>query len=261
MKQVSGKPCGAMFAAIVLMSLPAIFLAPEAAAEEELANRMQGDLGAAAYGNHSPIRGDANRALLAPYGFFDYGRFFARIDTVGIKTVPLGYGYLEIAGRIKFDGYQTNTAALRGISERKNSVPLGIGSFQVTPIGGFFLNAFFDVNVSRGSMYEVIYAAEIEVGRGAIYPEAGFEHYSGNYTRYYYGVSTTEAAARGYRTYAPSAATTPLLGLMLEIPVRGNWYTGLFLRRRWLGAAISNSPLVDSNHQDTAFLSLNYRYK
>ncbi len=261
MKQKSGTPWSALFVCAALLPVPAASLAADGETQDGLPDHLQGDVGGAVYANHSPIRGDSNHALLAPYGYFDYERFFSRIDTFGIKTVPLAYGYLEIAGRIKFDGYQTNTPALHGINERKNSLPIGIGSFQLTPIGGFFLNAFIDANVSHGSMYEVIYAAEWEAGKLVVYPEAGFEHYSGNYTGYYYGVSAAEAAASGYRAYGPGAATTPLLGFVLEQHVHANWYANLYVRRRWLGAAISSSPLVASNHQDTAFLSLSSRYK
>ncbi len=261
MRIFSAKPLGTLVAWATLLLTSVCSAAEDSAPTDGLANRMQGDLGVALYGNHSPIKGDSNPPFLLPYAYFDYGRLFTRIDTFGIKTVPLGYGYLEIAGRIKFDGFSTHTAALRGINERKNSMPVGIGSFQLTPIGGFFLNAFFDANLSHGNMYEVIYAAEVDVGKMALYPEAGFEHYSANYTRYYYGVSSAEAAASGYPAYSPGAATTPLLGFVLEMPLRGAWYSNLYVRRRWLGSAISSSPLVASSHQDTWFISVNYRYK
>ncbi len=246
--------------AALTLWLPGVGHAADSQNAETLPDHLEGDLGGALYADRSPIVGVSNQPTLLPYTYFDYGRFFARLDTFGFKTLPLGYGYLEIAGRVKFDGYQTNNALLRGINERQNSIPIGLGTLQVTPIGGFFLNAFYDTNVSHGSICEAIYAAKIGISNFNLYPLAGIEHYSASYTRYYYGVSSTEAAASGYAAYTPGASTIPSLGLVVEIRIQGNWYANLYLRRRWLDSAITKSPLVDSTHQDTGFISLSYRY-
>lgn len=205
----------------------------------------------------SPVRNDSSRPSLLPFAFFDYGRMYARLDTIGIKTLPVGYGYLELAGRVKFDGYRTaHNAALKGIERRHNSRPLGVGTFQVTPIGGFFLYALHDASHSQGNLFEATYAAELKLGELSAYPEAGVEYYSGKYTRYYYGVSNSEAAASGYAAYSPSAAACPYLSVLLEVPVVANWKADFYLRRKWLGASIANSPLVDTSHMDTAFVAV-----
>lgn len=231
-------------------------------ADDTLPSRVQGDLGAAVYATRSPISGASNTLLFLPYTYLDYRRFFARIDTFGVKTVPLGYGHLEVTARLKFDGYKASTnLALRGINDRQDSIPIGISSFQLTPIGAFFVYAFRDVNLSHGNMYDVIYAAEIDLGKTALYPQAELEYFSGAYNRYYYGVSSTEAAASGYAAYTPGASVIPSLGLMLEVPLGGDWYSSVYLRRRWLGSAVTNSPLVATGHQDTGFVTLNYRYE
>ncbi len=230
-------------------------------AEEELPGRMVGDVGGVVYASSNPVRGDGATLLPVPYLYCDYGRLFARFDTFGIKTLPLGYGHLEVVGRINLDGYKTKTPLLRGLDERQNSVPLGIGTFQVTPIGGFFLNAFYDANRSGGRLYEVIYAAELEVGESVLYPMLGIEHFSARYTRYFYGVSSAEAARSAYPVYVPNATTTPMLGFAWEVPVAEDWVATLYALRRWLGSAISRSPLVNTGLQDEAFLSVSYRYK
>ncbi len=260
MKPVRRHIASAVASAILLVPRAAVAADPPVG--DELPNRIQGDVGAAIYATRSPIRGDSNTPLLLPYTYFDYGRFFARIDTFGIKTVPLGYGYLEVAGRIKFDGYKTSAnAALRGINERQDSMPIGISSFQLTPIGAFFLYAFRDMNLSHGNMYDVIYAAQIDLGKATLYPQAELEYFSAAYNRYYFGISSAEAAASGYAAYTPGASVIPSLGLMLEVPLGGDWYSSAYLRRRWLGSTVTNSPLVDTGHQDTGFITLSYRYE
>jgi outer membrane protein len=246
--------------ALTLTLLASTALAQEGLVEEDLSDRVKGDVGGAVYVSTNPIRNDGNTQIAVPYLYFDYGRFFARFDTFGFKTLPLGYGYLEVVGRVNLDGYNTNNPTLRGLNARQNSVPLGIGTFQETPIGGFFLNAFYDANQSSSRIYELIYAGEVEVGSGAIYPLVGIEHFSGRYTRYFYGVSPAEASRSIYPVYAPKATTTPMLGFVWEAPVTEDWNVILYALRRWLGPAIHHSPLVNTRLQDEAFISLSYVY-
>jgi MipA family protein len=231
-------------------------------AEEQLTNRMQGDLGFLLDAEQLPLKGEGTQAYILPYAYFDYGRFFARIDTFGIKTLPLAYGHVELAGRINLDGYQSaGNTALKGINDRRNSVPIGLGTFQLTPIGGLFLYAFHDINQSHGNIYEATYAAQVTLGDVTLYPEAGFEYCTNSYTRYYYGVSVTEAVASGYAPYVPEAAFNPSLGLFADIPVAGNWHTIFYLHRKWLDTTISNSPLVAKGFVDSGFIALTFHFK
>ena len=109
-----------------------------------LTDKLVGDVGGAAYISQGLIRSKTTDTSALPYGYFDYGRFFARVDTLGLKVVPVGDGYLELAGRISQGGWRANTPALAGLTDRKTPIPLGLGTFQKTPYGAFFLNAFVD---------------------------------------------------------------------------------------------------------------------
>ena len=107
----------------------------------------------------------------------------------------------------------------------------------------------------------MIYAAEFDLGKNVVYPMIGIEHFSARYTRYFYGVSPTEAGRSIYPVYTPAATTTPMLGFVLEVPVVGDWNVDIYVLRRWLGPAISHSPLVNTRLQDEAFVSLSYSYQ
>lgn len=230
-------------------------------AEEALPERMLGVVGGAIYTSTNPVRAENKTLIPVPYVYFDYGRFFARFDTFGFKTVPLGYGHLEVMGRINLDGYQSNNGILRGIASRKNSLPLGIGTFQETPAGGFFLNAFYDASKSHGTLYEFIYAGQFDIQNTAVYPMFGVEHVSAQYTQYFYGVSPAEAKSSIYQAYTPKSASTPMLGFAWDIPVTNELSASVYMLRRWLGRAITQSPLVNTRLQDEAFISLVYLYK
>lgn len=241
----------------------AMLLSTSASASEDFPDRLEGDLGIFANASTSPVKGVNNSATLLPYAYVNYERVFARIDTFGVKTLPFGYGHIELVGRIKFDGFQTiDNAQLKGIADRENSVPVGVGTFQLTPLGALFLYAFYDANRSHGNIYEAVYVAKFPLGEMAVYPQIGIEHYTSDYTGYYYGVSAAESAASGYASYTPAASTNRMLSAIVEIPIsEDGWLVNLYLKRKWLGAAITGSPLVNTQFEDNGFIALVYRFK
>ena len=229
---------------------------------DALVPRIQGDIGVLADMEQSPIRGESTSAQAFPFAFFDYGRLYARVDTFGVKTLHMGYGYLELAGRAAFNGYKAaGNPALRGMQDRQNAVPLGLGTFQITPIGGFFIYALHDFGSSSGNLVELTYVAELDAGPVTLYPEAGFEHFSRQYTQYYFGVSPAEAAASGYAPYGPGAATNPFLCLFVQVRLARGWDADFYLRRKWLSATMADSPLVDTPHPMTGFAAITAHFE
>jgi outer membrane protein len=258
MKPTNFRPACRWLASGIACALAAGAAAAETA---EFPDHLVGDLGGMVYAAGTPIRGESNSVLPLPYAYLDDGRFYARIDTIGIKGCKFGYGHLELAGRVTVDRIKTDTAALHGLTERKNSLPAGLGTFQTTPLGGIFAYAFHDFSESGGNLYELAYAAKIDFGRWVIYPEVGVDYRSRNWLAYYYGVSPTESAASGFAAYAPGGGSTPYGIVMIETRLSGDWYGNLQLRRDWLPAAAKDSPLVKEGHRDSAFVALAYRFK
>ncbi len=230
-------------------------------AAEELSQGLSGDIGLGAYYARGIVAGAGDALSVLPYGDFEYGRVFARVDTLGIKTLTMGNGYLELAARFSQDGFNTDTSALRGLRARQTSIPLGVGTLQVTPIGAFLLNAFHDVRDSGGNWLEAIYAAEVDLPQVSFYPMLGADYQSGAYVRYYYGISTQEAAFSQYSTYDPGASLNPLIGLIVDIKLTDTYHLNCYVRRKWLGDAIRNSPVVNQRYLDTGYVALSYRYK
>ncbi len=232
--------------------------AARAAADEAFPARVDGDVGLGASYLHGIVRGQALPARPLPYGYFDYARAFVRIDTVGVKTLPLAFGHVELLARASQDAIRADTPSLRGISARSGSIPLGIGSFQVTPLGGIFLNAFHDVNRSRGNLGEAIYAARFETGRVTVYPQLGMHTYSSSYVAYFYGVNPVESARSGYAVYRPGSAADPLAGAFVDTRIGGRWHLDTSVRYERLGHAIADSPIVARHGLASALLVLAY---
>jgi outer membrane protein len=222
--------------------------------------QMSGDIGVGAYSTRSIVRGDKDLRSVLPYGYFDYGKAFVRVDTFGVKTAPMGNGHLELTGRLSFEGFKPN-AQLPGIRERRNPIPVGLGTFQTFDWGAVFLNAFYNVQGSHGALIEATYAGKFMAGPVSLYPTLGLEHRTAAYVRGLYGTDAAEAASMGKAAYSPGASTVPVLGLSASMPLSGNWGVTAQYRRRWLDSAIRNSPLVDKSNQDTAYVALVYTFK
>ena len=229
---------------------------------EGISDRIIGDIGAATYTTNLHIGTEGTQSLVLPYAFFDYQRFFVRIDEFGIKTFKIGYGYLEVIGKVNLDTYKIKSPINGNVINRSDPIPLGIGTFQETPIGGIFINAYHDFAKSKGALFEFLYFAEIETNKKiVIYPQVGIERQSAQYANYYYGISSGESIATGYSAYNAVATNNLLAGAMIEVPVVDNWYVNIYGKRKWMGSSINNSPVLNRPFQDTIIATLAYRFK
>lgn len=227
-----------------------------------LPDHIVGDLGVGVYSSNMSIGTTGTQTYPLPYAFFDYERFFARIDTFGIKTAKIGYGYLELAGQVNLDDYTRKSAITGATYSKRDPVPIGIGTFQETPIGGFFLHGYQDVDHSQGQIYEFSYFAQFEtVAQINLYPMVGAEHLSQSYANYYYGVSAKASQTLGYAQYTAPATTNLSAGLMIDIPIVNQWHFNLFGKRKFMGSGISESPIMARGYQDSLIGSLVYRFE
>jgi outer membrane protein len=230
--------------------------------------RFIGEVGGAAYVSSSVLKSKSTAMTALPYLYGDWGSAFARVDTLGVKALPLALGHVEGVLRVSQEGFDADTAALRGVNHRSNPLPVGLGTFQRTAVGGVFVYAMHDVN-SGGNLLEATYATRFEWGGVKLYPQAGVEHRTRAYVQHLYGVSATEAAASqavggGLTAYQASASTVPMLGLAASVPLSGPWALQLQWRHKWLDHAITQSPLVSgasAGSQNSGFAALTYTFK
>ncbi len=213
---------------------------------------LDGDVGAAVLSTQGSAPGQAVRTRAIPYVYADFGRLFAREDTVGAKLLPVGWGAVEVVARVSTEGEDSKGPL---VPSRKNPRPVGLGTFQETPWGGVFLDAFHDT-VSGGTLLEASYAAEVALGPLTFYPQAGVAHRSARYVDHLYGVTSAESLASGVRAYTAGASTMPVLGLSAQWAVAPGWVVVAHAERESFDPAISDSPRVNRRGQSTAFLAI-----
>jgi len=224
---------------------------PAASAEPTLT----GDIGVGAKRSQTQTRGVAAKTEAMPYLNFDYGPVFARVDSFGIKAMPLGYGHVELVGQYRGDGYDSNV-----VSRRRDSLPMGLGTLQITPVGAFGLQVLHDLGKSGGNLVQARYLAELPMGRVTIYPELGAEYQSRKYTGYYHGTTAADATAVG-QAYRPGSAANPYVGAMIEARLTDRWYLNAYARRTFADDSISRSPLVVKGNISSMLLALTYRFR
>lgn len=217
---------------------------------------LQGDLGVAVYRTPAITRTTDSSTTALPYAYADYGPFYARINTLGYKTMPLGAGHLEISARVTLEGYKSAQA---GIGDRTSPLPIGFGTFQKTDYGAFFAYSFYDPN-SGGHLLDLMYAAKFRAAGLHFYPQFGFERRSAKYVQHLYGVSAAEAASSGLASYSAQSSLSPNLGLTAEYPLAKNLSLTYQVRKKWFDSAVTNSPLVTSKSQTSSFLALTHNF-
>ena len=248
----------------LLSSLQLVYASnsPDVDTPNGLPDHIVGDVGVAVYSTNLNIGSYGPQSSVLPYGFFDYQRFAMRIDQLAFKTAPVGFGFLEIVGKVDPDSYQVKSTINSQTINKGYQVPIGLGTFQDTLIGAFFINAYHDFGKSKGNLLELNYFGEIELMKKVVlYPQVGIERQSSSYANYYYSVTPEQAQTTGYQTYSASSSNNPLAGFLLEIPVVENWYLNVYAKRKWLGSGVNNSPVLTRSFQDTMFMALAYRFK
>ena len=219
--------------------------------------RFQGDIGGMLTRSASPAAGVAAPHAVLPYVYGDWGRFYGRVDTFGMRVLPMGQGHLELATRISTEGIDARKTAHPAMDDRQTPTPVGLGTFQHTPLGGVFAYLMHDPQ-SGGQFAELTWALRFTLGSASVYPQLGLQYRSAAYVNYLYGVSTAQSGVTGLAPYHAGRSLLPQASLHMTVPLSGPWALQAQARYRWLDSAIHNSPLVDHRSQTSGVLALTY---
>jgi outer membrane protein len=226
------RSCGLLVAALLAATVTRADEAP----------RFVGDLGLGVERAQAIAPGAAARTWVMPYVYGDLGRSFVREDTFGVKTVAIGWGALEAVARISTEGSDSDGP---GLAHRTNPRPVGLGTFQETPWGGVFIDAFVDT-VSGGTLLEASYAAEIAAGPLTVYPQAGVTRRSARYEAHLYDVH--------------AASTTPVVQLSGELPIAQAWVVLAHVQYEPFDDAVRASARVAASSHTSALVALAWRF-
>lgn len=237
----------------------ALAAASVAQAQPAFPDHFVGEAGGMLVGAQPVVQGASGTVTALPYVYGDWGRFFARVDSLGVKTLPLAEGHLELVTRISTEGFKAYKTDFATAGDRAAPVPVGLGTFQRTSMGGLFAYVFHDTT-SGGQLLELTWAGRVALGSATLYPQLGLEHRSAAYVQHLYGVSAAQATG-SLPAYQASASTVPVLSLHAAVPLQGPWALQLQGRYRAWDSAVRNSPLVDRAAQLSGYAALTYSWK
>jgi outer membrane protein len=233
----------------------AAMVSVQAWAQSPVTEGFKGDAGAMVVASRSVVQGGSTEQVLRPYVYGDWGRFLARVDTLGMRLVPLGQGSLELLARASTEGFKASGTARAGLVDRSTPLPLGLGTFQRTDLGAYWLYALHDTR-SSGQLVELTWAGRIPAGPLTLYPQLGLEYRSAAYVQHLYGVSAAEARASGLAAYTPQASVVPVATLQATWPLGGAWSLQTQARYRHWDGPVRHSPLVQDAGQWSGLLAL-----
>lgn len=218
---------------------------------------FRGELGGMATQASALVQGASAQSSVLPYVYGDWGRFYGRVDTFGLRLRPLGQGHLELATRLSTEGFEGRKTAYPALGDRRSPTPVGLGTFQRTDFGGVFAYLMHDPR-SGGQFAELNWAGQTRLGPVTLYPQLGLQYRSSAYVSHLYGVSASERTATGLRVWQPGASWAPQLTLHASLPLSGAWSLQGQLRQRWFDGAVADSPLVQRSSQTSGLLALTY---
>ena len=171
---------------------------------------------------------------------------------------PVGFG---LTASYAADGYKaSDSPALTGMAERKNSAWVGARASVRTDWATISAEWSGDASGhSEGQKLKLGVERRFAMGEFGVTPRASATWLDRNFTRYYYGVSASEAQ-QGRSTYAPNAAVNTSLGVRLDYRVAPQQTLFLDLGVEALGKTIRNSPLVDRKSVPEVRLGYHYRF-
>lgn len=218
---------------------------------------FKGDVGGMVTSASAIVQGASAKTSVLPYVYGDWGRFYGRVDTFGVRTLALGQGHLELATRISTEGIDARKTAHPAMGDRQTPTPVGLGTFQRTPLGGVFAYLMHDPQ-SGGQFAELTWALRFTLGSASLYPQLGLQYRSAAYVNHLYGVSTAQSGVTGLAPYQAGRSLLPQASLHMTVPLSGPWALQAQARYRWLDSAIHNCPLVDHRSQTSGVLALTY---
>ncbi|WPM85857.1 MipA/OmpV family protein [Apirhabdus apintestini] len=221
-------------------------------------------LGAAAYMENYPYRGINTKTSPVPVVGYVGKDFYFRGFSAGYylwndKTDKLAVTawYNPLHMRPKDSGDH----AMRRLDYRRSTMMAGLSYAHFTQYG--FLRTALGGDVlgeSNGVIWDLGWLYSYSAGGLTITPGIGAVWSSENQNRYYYGVSSHEAARSGMDRYKADSDWNPYVELSVNYKLDKSWSIygmGRYIR---LGDEVKDSPMVDRTWTGVLLTGVNYSF-
>ncbi|HVI54654.1 MAG TPA: MipA/OmpV family protein [Luteibacter sp.] len=210
----------------------------------------------------SPYRSYDNKALPLPLVNYEGKSFYFRGASAGYKLLSGRADELSIlvspfANRFRHQ--DTDDARLRRLSNRDISGMAGVAWRHTAEWGVLSASAQKEfTGHGGGTLLDAGYSYPLKKGAVTFVPTVGVARSNGALNDYYYGISGREAARSGLAAYHADGGTAPYVNLMATYRLSPSWVTSGGMRYTILPDAVKDSPMVDTDHTRSFFVSLSH---
>jgi outer membrane protein len=180
---------------------------------------------------------------------FGYRLFKSGSDEFSIVASPLAY---------RFNHDDTSDPNLRQVSNREFAGLAGV-AWQHRADWGIVQASAQTVFIGHGGgVFDANYSYPLVEGRLTLIPMAGMTYNTSGVNNYYYGISGSDAQSSGLPFYRAGGGSLPYLGMTATYRLFRSWQASGGVRFTLLPEAIKDSPMVDTDHTQSYFVSLSY---
>lgn len=218
-------------------------------------------LGLALVNSHSVILGKEGDTELDPAIIYQGEKFSFINGSLAYKLMAADGISIKVTGQQRQETYELkDSEALDGMDKRKDSFDMGFNIQSNKSWGTLELDVLRDVSSTYdGHEVNASYSYPLIKGRWLLKPAVGVSYLNRQLVGYYYGVKNSEQKVDRL-AYSGEAAVNSFFEVSVLYPISKKWTFIAAMENTYLDDAITKSPIVDENHEITAFTAIAYSF-
>lgn len=218
-------------------------------------------LGIGVAAQRPPQQGTDTQVVVLPFPSYQGERLSLGFGSVGYALTKSDRFRIAAEGQLRFDGYDPDDSeALSGLEQRDLTLDAGFSITSNNEWGIASLKVMGDaLGVHDGYEISASYQYPLQFERWTIVPSIAANWPSDELVEYFYGVTLAEATA-DRPAYNGKSVLNVSAGLNLLYQLTDNWEVigGGEVTR--LGDGITDSPIINREHEVIAYTAIVYRF-
>ncbi|MEQ8515515.1 MAG: MipA/OmpV family protein [Chromatocurvus sp.] len=218
-------------------------------------------LGIGVAAQQTPQIGTDPQVFVLPFPSYQGDRLSVDFASASYALVQSEEFRFSLEGQLRFDGYDPDDSdELTGLKRRKMTFDAGLGLSITKDWGRLNVKLLGDAfGVHEGYELSTSYEYPVTINRWTIVPSLGLTMPSDDLVQYYYGVRVNEANNRR-PAYQGKSVVNAVLGVNVLYQLGDRWQLmggGQYVR---LGDGITDSPIIERDHELTVYSAIVYRF-
>ncbi|WP_435929920.1 MipA/OmpV family protein [Dryocola sp. BD613] len=203
--------------------------------------------------------------LIFPNLDYEAGRFWFHGLSTGYDFIHTPSDRLAVVGYylpLSLKASDSHSWQMRQLKDRRSTFMTGLSYTHLSDSLGTFETALSTdaLSTSNGLHWNSTWSYPVQLGAFSLEPALGVNWNDGKFNRYYYGISSGEAARSGFKKYTPGDSWTPFAELSINYSLSDNWNLYGGARYTFLPDEVKNSPMVAEDSLVTFWSGFSYTF-